>query len=108
MKIADAAELLDKELESAKKKGASYIEDYSSLKEILRELIDLRCITLCREGGGKSSKCMIKGCCDEHEVVGCWECTDFEGCTKLKEQFVNNVKRIKEVGIEGYVAEVER
>jgi len=108
MKIADAAELLDKELESATKKGASYLENYSSLKEILRELIDLRCIKLCREGGGKSSSCVIKICCDEHKVVGCWECSDFEGCKKLKQQFVENVKRIRKVGVERYVMEFKR
>ena len=102
MRVGHAAESLIKELGSAQEKGATF-GDYSSLKTTLQELADLQCLKFCREGGGRSANCKIKKCCDSHEISGCWDCPDFEKCNKLKPQFVNNIKKIKKIGINKYI-----
>ncbi len=103
MKIANAADSLNSELETAQTKGAKFLESYPSLKQILNDLSDLHCTKFCREGGGKSSVCVIKKCCDNHNIKGCWECIDFNNCKILKKQFIDNVKKIQKVGVENYI-----
>lgn len=103
MKIGQAAETLIKEIESAEEKGAAFEDNYLSLKTILNELVLLRCLKFCREGGGKFANCKIKECCDNHKISGCWHCSDFEKCSMLKPQFVSNVNKIKEFGIDKYI-----
>ena len=34
---------------------------------------------------------------------GCWECDEFEACNKLREKHLNNLKRIKKVGTDGFL-----
>ena len=103
MKVADAADSLNNELEIAQTKGAKFLENYSSLKQILNDLSDLHCVKFCRKGGGKSSVCVIKKCCDNHDINGCWECIDFNNCKILKKQFIDNITKIKKNGIENYI-----
>ena len=105
MKIAFSAKQLLFELESAQKKGASFLQDDPSIREILDKLIDLECMKFCREGGGKSATCPIKACCDEHNIIGCWECPDFGSCKTLKKQFFDNNCKLREVGLEKYIKE---
>ena len=103
MKVADAANSLNSELKSAQIKGAELLEKYPSLKQILNDLDNLRCTKFCREGGGKSSVCIIKKCCDNHNIEGCWKCADFNNCKILKKQFINNIKKIQKIGVENYI-----
>ena len=98
MKVSGAARILKKELEMAEAKGASFFDDYSRLNAELDELIGLRCIEFCRQGGGKVL-CEIRECCLERGFKGCRECSDFEKCKNLKEQFVGNIRNIKEVNL---------
>ncbi|MCK5040054.1 MAG: DUF3795 domain-containing protein [Candidatus Aenigmarchaeota archaeon] len=98
MKVSGAARILKKELEMAETKGASFFEGYSELRTTLDGLIGLRCTKFCRQGGGKSL-CEIRECCLERGFKGCWECSDFGNCKNLKEQFVGNIRRMKEKGI---------
>ncbi len=90
MKIAFSAKQLLFELKSAQKKGAGFLQDNPSIKKILDKLIDLECTKFCREDGGKSANCKIKACCDEHNILGCWECPDLDSCKTLKKQFFDN------------------
>lgn len=97
MKVAKAAEVLKKELELAKTKGAKFLRDLPILEKDLDNLIKLRCQKFCRQGGGNSN-CQIKRCCKERNIIGCWECLSFKKCLKLKPQFVENLKKIKKSG----------
>jgi len=107
MKVGQAAENLQKEIESAEEKGATLGEEYPLLKKALDKLARLQCLKFCREGGGKSATCKIKKCCDDHEISGCWECSDFEKCQNLKPQFVSNIKKIQELGIDKYIEDYQ-
>lgn len=100
--VAEAAELLKKELENAKTKGAGFLENLPEIEEVLNGLIKLRCSKFCREGGGKSS-CKIKICCKNKNIEGCWECGDTKACPNLKEQFIGNIGKIKKLGINGFI-----
>jgi len=103
MRIAEAAEKLLFELESAQERGAKYLQEDSALKEKIDKLVGLKCVKSCRQGGGKSAICEIKKCCDEQNVKGCWECKEMESCKKLKPQFLENCKKIKELGIDKFI-----
>ena len=105
MKIAFSAKKLLAELESAQKRGAKFLQENPTIKETLDKLISLECVKYCREDGGKSATCPIKACCDKHNVIGCWECPDFESCKKLKKQFFENNCRLRKVGLEKYIEE---
>jgi len=102
IRVAQAAESLKAELENAKVKGAVFLENFPDIGRVLNSLIELRCSRFCHEGGGKSS-CKIKICCNEKNIEGCWECETFEKCPNLKEQFVNNIREIKEKGINEFI-----
>ena len=103
MKIAASAEKLLSELESAQKRGATFLRDDPSLKKKLTKLVSLRCAKFCREDGGKSASCLIKTCCDKHKVNGCWECPDLDSYKKLKPQFTNNSKRLRDLGLNKFI-----
>ena len=107
MRVAEAAEKLKRELDAAKAKDASFLEDNPGLKPSLDSLVGLRCLKFCREGGGKPN-CRIKKCCEDKKYVGCWECLDYERCDKLKAQFVSNIKQIRESGIDCFIAKNNR
>ncbi len=102
MKVTDATELLKKELENAKDKGAKFLESFPSLEQDLDNLAKLRCVKFCREGGGKAS-CKIKNCCLTKNIEGCWQCDLFETCDELKEQFKQNIKSIRQLGVEKFI-----
>jgi len=107
MRVSWAAKVLTDELLAAKTKGASYLDDAGkSFKESLDKLIALHCNKFCRNGGGET--CKIKKCCLEKEFEGCWECADFKSCKILSEQFIGHCKKIKKIGIDGYIKEREQ
>ena len=103
IKISGSAKNLLDELLSAQKKGATFLQDDPSIKKILSKLIDLECIKFCREGTKNSVNCSIKICCDEHKILGCWECPDLDSCKKLKKQFYDNCRKLKSLGIEEFI-----
>ncbi|RLC58086.1 MAG: hypothetical protein DRH89_01965 [Candidatus Cloacimonadota bacterium] len=45
--------------------------------------VKLRCRKTCRNGG-ENLFCKIRKCCLKKEIEGCWECNDFENCSKLE------------------------
>lgn len=104
MRVSGAAEILKKELEAAKVKGATYLDDAGEqFRTCLDKLIARRCTKFCRVGGG--SACRIKQCCLSKGFEGCWECTNFEDCDMLTEQFLGYCKKIKKLGIAGFIKE---
>ena len=106
MVVSEAAKLLKNSLENTHICGS--INDPSlQFKSELNNLVSLRCTRICKEGGGKST-CEIRKCCKNNNLNGCWECNGFENCTKLKEQFINNNKKIRALGINGFIKEVTK
>lgn len=87
-----------KELRQLKyKKFADYLaqqsfgkafENYDKCYEVLGTMVKFRCHKGCRSGGG-SPYCKIRLCCQKKELTGCWDCAEFETCTKL--DFLKNV-----------------
>jgi len=103
MKISASAKQLFAELKSAQNKGENFLQKLPQLKITLNKLIALECKKFCREGGGKSSTCVIKACCDTHRVAGCWKCPKFYSCKKLKPQFLANNKKLSKLSINKYI-----
>jgi len=91
-KIADLARDLRKELRKANfDKFAKFISQYNFAKgykhypecyEVLGLMVKFRCNRTCKDGGGPPF-CKMRKCCQKKEIIGCWECTDFETCEKL-------------------------
>lgn len=91
-KIPDLARDLRKELRTAKfEKFARSVaktafgrvyKDYARCYQVLGAMVRFRCHTGCRNGGGPPF-CKIRNCCNRKGHRGCWECSDFEICTKL-------------------------
>lgn len=96
--IPDLARDLRKELRSIHyDKFAAFISTYSFGKDfkkydecykVLGAMVKFRCRKGCRSGGG-SPFCKIRNCAQKKKLDGCWECAEFETCTKL--DFLNDV-----------------
>lgn len=54
------------------------------LYEALYSIDELRCDQLCRDEGGSES-CKIRKCCVQHELEGCWDCSELTQCSTLQE-----------------------
>jgi len=107
MTVSEAAKNLRRELRAAKLKGAwkeiPFLGEYEPFKKSLDGLAMLCCSKACRGGGGPPW-CKIRKCCQKKGFDGCWECADFETCNKLVERYVKNLREIKKIGIDGFMA----
>ena len=56
--------------------------DYDKCYEVLGAMVRFRCHKGCRSGGGPPF-CKMRQCCQKKGIEGCWECDEFETCTKL-------------------------
>jgi hypothetical protein len=45
-------------------------------------MVRMRCNRGCRDGGGNPG-CKIRNCVTKKGLDGCWECDDYESCTKF-------------------------
>lgn len=85
-------------------------KDYEVFKNMLSEMIKLKCAAPCIHGGGIPN-CKIRLCVREKGLKGCWQCSDFENC-KLLEPLAEyhgttpryNLRLIKEYGVEHWAA----
>ena len=104
--VSEAAKSLRRELRAAKLKDAwkdiPFLDEYETFKKSLDGLAKLRCIKMCRSGGG-NPWCPIRKCSQKKQFAGCWECTEAEICGKLKPRYLTNVEVIKRVGIDGFL-----
>ena len=118
-KIADLARDLRKELRQVRfDKTAEYLSSMSFLKvlenypqcyEVLGTLVKFRCKRTCRGGGGPPF-CKMRKCCQKKGIGGCWECDEFETCTKLDflkpnhgDAHIKNLRKIKKQGVEKFL-----
>ncbi|MFC1971027.1 DUF3795 domain-containing protein [Chloroflexota bacterium] len=115
--IADLARDLRKKLREAKfdfvSRGlAKYFKDFTNYEQcyqVLGAMVRLRCKRSCKNGGGNPS-CKVRNCCQKKAICGCWECAEFEICTKLDflkpihgDAILKNLKKIEEHGIEVFL-----
>lgn len=103
--VSEAAKALRRELRAAKLKelwpGIPFLGEYVPFKKSLDGLASLRCTKTCRGGGG-NPWCKIRKCARKKELIGCWECPDFETCGKLSERYLKNIRQLKKVGLKGF------
>jgi hypothetical protein len=115
--IADLARDLRKKLresefdEAAKNISKVFkpFENYPQCYEVLGAMVKLRCKRGCRANGGPPG-CAIRKCCHKKGIKGCWECTDFENCSKFNflkarhgDANVNNLRRLKRSGVDSFI-----
>ncbi len=105
--VSEAAKALRRQMRAEKLKDAwkdiPFLGEYEPFKKSLDGLAALRCTKVCRDGGG-NPWCKIRKCCQKKGFDGCWDCDDFETCNKLVERYTVNIRKIKKLGIDGFVA----
>ncbi len=92
------------------------LKDYDKFSEMLSFMSGLKCPQPCREREDNAAACPIRKCCPERGFYACHECKDFEDCDKLKsfmkglhaEACVENLKAIKEMGLEAWIRKGKR
>jgi len=115
--IADLARDLREKLREAKfakvSQGLSQFfktyENYDQCYEVLGAMVRLRCKRGCCGGGGNPA-CKIRLCCQKNNLRGCWECDEFETCTKFDflkpihaDANLKNLRTIKKQGIDSFL-----
>ncbi len=118
-RLADLARDLRKELRQEKFDKTAEIlagnaffkvfKNYQQCYEVLGEIVKLRCKRSCRGGGGPPV-CMIRQCCRNKNIEGCWLCDDSETCKKLDflepyhdDAHVKNLNLLKKAGIDNFI-----
>jgi hypothetical protein len=113
-KIADLSRDLRKELRFHKfdktaesLSGISFFkefEDYGRCYKVLGAMVKLRCKRGCRNGGG-NPYCAIRKCCERKKYEGCWECDEYENCSKMDflktnhgDAHIKNLRKINKKG----------
>ena len=115
--IADLARDLRKKLREANFNKVSQglskyfkdFKDYEQCYQVLGAMVRLRCNKTCRNGGGNPS-CKARVCCQKNGILGCWECDEYETCTKLDflkpihgDANLKNIKMIRNKGINAFL-----
>lgn len=120
--VADAAQGLMDVLETYKFDQTAecvfpdQLGEYDKFYETLDFMTNLRCSGICRQEEDLPFSCEVKNCCIERGFYACYECVDFETCTKLKllhkglhtDACVKNMRAIREMGLEAWLAGGER
>ena len=83
---------------------------YDDCYKVLGAMVKMRCSRTCRNGGANPS-CKIRICAKKKKLLGCWECGDFETCTKLQYLCTNhgvahikNLRILKKKGVDAFEA----
>jgi hypothetical protein len=118
-KIADLARDLRKELRDVKfdktaesLSSLSFFEVFKNYKQsydVLGAMVKFRCKRACKGEGGPPF-CKIRKCCQKKGIEGCWECDEFETCSKLDflkanhgDAHIKNLRRIKRAGLDDFI-----
>jgi hypothetical protein len=85
-------------------------KNYPQCYECLGAMVKTRCRRTCRGRGGPTH-CKIRNCCLKRGYEGCWECAEFEDCSKLawltkvhKDAHIKNMRILAKKGIGALVA----
>jgi len=118
-KIPDLARDLRKELRAykydkfahslANQSFSKAFKDYDTCYAVLGAMVKFRCKKGCKNGGG-APFCKIRTCCQKKGFEGCWECTEFQICTKLDflkpvhdDAHIKNLKIITKKGTKNFI-----
>jgi hypothetical protein len=119
-RVADLAQELGKELRQgafdklsgmlAAQPGFQVFKDYETAYEVIVRLGKLRCQTPCRARKAGETGCTISPCCEDRGLAGCWECADFERCSRLEglsathgDAHIRNLRILKKRGVAGFI-----
>ena len=114
-KISDIARKLRRELRRVEyDRFAKYIsklpagkqfENFKECYDGLGAIMKFRCEKGCRQSGG-TENCQIRECCQDQNLEGCWQCSQYEHCAKLdalnslhQNAHRRNLKIIQEKGV---------
>lgn len=115
--IADLAKDLRKKLRVARfdrvsqglSKFFKEFKDYEQCYEVLGAMVKLRCGKVCRHGGGNPF-CKVRICCQKKNIIGCWECGEFDTCNKLdflkpvhEDATLKNLQKMKKQGVDSFL-----
>jgi len=79
-------------------------ENYDRCYKVLGAMVKLRCKRGCRNGGG-NPYCAIRKCCERKKYEGCWECDEYESCSKLDFLKINHgdahIKNLRKINKKG-------
>ena len=99
-----------RDIDVFKEFGIKEFKDYEKCYATLGAMVRLRCSRVCRDGGGPPF-CNIRKCCEKKNIQGCWECEEFETCTKLdflkpihEDAHLKNLKKIKKQGTDKFIS----
>jgi len=114
--VPDLARDLRKELRQAKFDRVAQaipfkeFQHYGECYDCLGALVRLRCKKTCRGGGGPPF-CEMRKCCQKKGIDGCWECEEFETCTKLDflkpvhgDAHIKNLRILSKKGVDAFIA----
>ena len=83
--------------------------NYELCYETLGAMVRLRCKRACRDNGGPP-QCKIRNCSRTRDFQGCWQCTDFETCEKLRfltpthgDAYRKNLRTINKRGVDAFL-----
>ena len=65
-----------------KARSNKIFEKYNEFSELLQAIINLKCGSPCRNGGGKAV-CPVRDCTQSKGFQGCWECERRQECELL-------------------------
>ena len=115
--IADMARDLRKKLRETKfdriaRELSGFMKEfrnYDTCYAVLGDMVKLRCRKTCKEGGGPPF-CKMRKCCQKKGIEGCWECEEFETCTKLDflnpvhgDAHIKNLRKLKKQGVDSFL-----
>jgi hypothetical protein len=119
-RIADLASRLQQELDRASfepsarmlsgQPGMEALKQYDKGRRVIDALTRIRCSAPCRTRLKAGRLCEIQACCRDREFEGCWECTEFARCSKLRQREVNhgdahirNIRAIRRDGVKAFI-----
>jgi hypothetical protein len=93
------------EYASFKSASSKAFEAHQTFRAVLDAILTLRCPKPCFHGG--KADCAIRACSRGKGLEGCWQCTGFETCERLKpmsachgDTVKHNLRMIRQHGVE--------
>lgn len=90
-------------------------KQYDHMLSLLNTIMELKCDVPCRRGGGRGESCEVIICNSSKNIEGCWDCDEFEQCSKLfflkpfcQDAPIKNLRTIKELGVDNWAKHREK
>ncbi len=90
-------------------------KQFDEMVILLDTIKNLKCEKPCGSGGGSGESCEVIKCNKKKKIDGCWDCIEFETCTRLDflkpfcgDAPIKNLNKIKEYGVENWAEHREK